>query len=57
MREYATVNKNLVAKASIAISAPKAHVWNALVDPAAVKQSMMLGGLKKYVEEQAGMGQ
>lgn len=40
MREYATVEKNLVAKAAIAIAAPKAQVWKALTDPAAIKEYM-----------------
>jgi uncharacterized protein YndB with AHSA1/START domain len=34
------VNANLVAKASIAIAAPGAKVWDALVTPEAIKQYM-----------------
>ncbi len=32
------MKKNLVAKASISISAPREKVWDALVNPAAIKQ-------------------
>lgn len=39
MREQG-LNKNLVAKAFITISAPIAEVWGALVDPEAIKQYM-----------------
>ncbi len=34
------MNKNLVAKASIVISAPREQVWKALVDPDAIRQYM-----------------
>jgi uncharacterized protein YndB with AHSA1/START domain len=34
------MNKNLIAKALIRINAPSEKVWNALVDPAAIKQYM-----------------
>ena len=34
------MNANLVAKASITINAPSAKVWNALVQPEAIKQYM-----------------
>ncbi len=32
------MDKNLIAKASISIAAPDKKVWDALVDPAAIKQ-------------------
>ena len=32
--------ENLIARTSIAIDAPSARVWNALVDPVAIKQYM-----------------
>lgn len=34
------MNENLIAQASIDIAAPLAQVWQALVDPAAIKQYM-----------------
>lgn len=34
------MEKNLIAKTSIAMKAPKAKVWNALVDPKAIQQYM-----------------
>jgi uncharacterized protein YndB with AHSA1/START domain len=34
------MNKNLIAKASVIIKAPSAKVWNALVNPEAIKQYM-----------------
>lgn len=34
------MNKNLIAKTSVTINAPKAKVWNALVNPEAIKQYM-----------------
>jgi uncharacterized protein YndB with AHSA1/START domain len=35
-----TMEKNLIAKASVTVHAPKAKVWAALVDPAAINQYM-----------------
>ena len=34
------MDKNLIAKASVTVNAPKAKVWNALVHPEAIKQYM-----------------
>ena len=34
------MDKNLIAKASVTVNAPKAKVWNALVRPEAIKQYM-----------------
>jgi uncharacterized protein YndB with AHSA1/START domain len=34
------MNKNLIAKTSITISAPRTDVWNALVNPKAIKKYM-----------------
>lgn len=34
------MNKNLIARASISINAPSAQVWDALVNPQAIKQYM-----------------
>ena len=34
------MDKNLIAKASVTINAPGARVWNALVEPEAIKQYM-----------------
>ena len=34
------MNKNLIARASIAINAPRTKVWDALVNPEAIKQYM-----------------
>jgi uncharacterized protein YndB with AHSA1/START domain len=34
------MNKNLIAKTSITISAPRTNVWNALVNPKAIKKYM-----------------
>ena len=34
------MNKNLIARASMAINAPGAKVWDALVNPEAIKQYM-----------------
>jgi uncharacterized protein YndB with AHSA1/START domain len=34
------IRKNLIARASITINAPKSKVWNALVDPEAIKKYM-----------------
>jgi uncharacterized protein YndB with AHSA1/START domain len=38
--EETTVNKGLIAKASISINAPAAKVWNALTNPEVIKQYM-----------------
>src|SRR5919199_1123323 len=35
-----SMNRNLVARASITIDAPRAQVWSALVNPEAIKQYM-----------------
>ena len=34
------MNKNLIARASVTISASAGKVWNVLVDPEAIKQYM-----------------
>ncbi len=34
------MDKNLIARASVTVNAPKAKVWNALVSPKAIKQYM-----------------
>jgi len=34
------MNKNLIARASITINANSTQVWNALVDPQAIRQYM-----------------
>ncbi len=34
------MNKNLIAKASVTINAPNSKVWDALVDPEAIKEYM-----------------
>jgi len=34
------MDKNLIAKASITINAPRAKVWDAFVNPAVIKQYM-----------------
>ena len=34
------MGKNLIARASVTIDAPKARVWNALVDPEAIERYM-----------------
>jgi uncharacterized protein YndB with AHSA1/START domain len=34
------MDKNLIARASISIDAPSEKVWNALVNPEAIKQYM-----------------
>jgi uncharacterized protein YndB with AHSA1/START domain len=39
-RRASRMDKNLIARASIAINAPSTNVWNALVNPEAIKQYM-----------------
>jgi uncharacterized protein YndB with AHSA1/START domain len=39
-RKGSTMDKNLIARASIDIHAPREKVWKALVDPAAIRQYM-----------------